>query len=777
MKTDKSASLLPNRLSEGDLQMKKNHISLGMLVVLFLLATFVFAEEKYDTDLCITHYSIELKPDFQTNSIDLIAAMRIRNFSDKSYDKAQMLCGRSGNHDDWDVEVQEVWHVEKAQRQPAALAVKTIKDPFEGKEEWPLYEFPFLRPLRPNNEASLEFHYRLKGKKPDDGFPLHRGRTTELYLISDFSWLPTIYVVSKPGQFPNIYRPAWEMKMEYPTGFVGVADGRRIFQEEKNGIIMENWQSLSRNFPQLFIGLYEIWTEKAGDFSLVIYYPRETSVCEAMRTALGQGARTFGFFSELYGELESQTFSVIFSATEWGGHGLTLGTVLSYRYLDIPSPALILDTLFHEMAHSWWGLSISSYGEGSKFLREALAQFSSFWALRSLKGARYWDSLIKHQKMNWFNYYLAQEGIDKQLPLIEQEGFDWQQIIAANYRKGPLILNQIRLELGDRLFFKALGTFARRFKGKTADIHDFIRVFNETSDRDLTPLFKDLCWGTGYASYKVVKLCSIAVKGKFETRVNIRNDGEIGVSCPLLLKTKSGDRREIIKVPGKSEQEFVYSTSAEVMEAIIDPDQTAFQYHPGEKYRVFLDMDEAYFNDRVGENWFVFNVSYAQYIAGQYEKAAATISRQIQLTMDKWKAKNGKELLKTLQAVSEKAGYPLSPLYAAYIFMRGKYYFALGDEQQAEDDIKAALPIMAEYLCDSSSASSHAYTATGILPLTHTAKDMESLIQRLTGRPVGLNEDLSQDELKQKVHEWQTWWESKGQHQNLNWDVLRRNKN
>jgi glyoxylase-like metal-dependent hydrolase (beta-lactamase superfamily II) len=70
-----------------------------------------------------------VKPDFPTNNVNLIVAMRIRNFSAKTYDKAQMLCGRCGNHDDWDVEVQEVWHVEKAQRQPAALAVKAIKDP------------------------------------------------------------------------------------------------------------------------------------------------------------------------------------------------------------------------------------------------------------------------------------------------------------------------------------------------------------------------------------------------------------------------------------------------------------------------------------------------------------------------------------------------------------------------------------------------------------------------------------------------------------------------
>ncbi len=757
--------------------MRKTCLSIGTVSLLLFLMAFVFAQEKYDTDLCITHYSVAVNPDFQTNSVNLIVGMRVRNFSNKTHDKADMLCGKSGNHNDWNVEILDVWHTGKSAREKARLEVKTIKDPFQGKDEWPLYEVSFLHPLRPANEARLELRYRLQGKKPDDGFPLHRDGVTELYLISDFSWLPTIYAVSKAGQFPNIYLPVWEMKIEYPFGFVGAADGKRIHREEKDQIIKENWQSLSRNFPQLFIGRYGVLTETAGRYSIDIYYPREKPVSESMRTALSQGAHIFALFSDLFGKLESRTFKVILSATDWGGHGLALGTVLSSQYLDIPSPALTQDTVFHEMAHSWWGISVPSFGEGSKFLREALAQFSSGWALRHLKGAGYFDSLIRHQKMNNFNYYLAREGIDSQFPLIEQEGFDPQRIIAANYRKGPLVVNQLRLELGGEVFFKALGTFARRFKGKTADIHDFIKIFNEVAGRDLKPLFKDLFWSTGYSSYKVVQLRSFDLKGEFETRVKIRNDGDVGVSCPLLLKTKAGEKRELIRVSGKSEREFIYSTSAEVTDAVVDPEQTAFQYNPEEKYRTFLDMDETYLNDHIAENWFVFNVSYAQFTAGQYEKAAALLSRLIQLEMDKWKAKAGKELLKNLQVLSQKAGFPLAPLYAAYIFMRGKYYFALGDERRAEEDIKAALPVMLTYLNDSSPSSSHSYTATGILPPTHTPKDMELLIFHLTGRPVGFEEGIGREARKQKIREWLSWWENEGQNQRLNWDVLRRNRN
>ena len=226
--------------------MKKNRISLVMLFLFSILKSFVFSQEKFDTDLCITHYSVAVKPDFQTNCVNLIVGMRVRNFSAKTYERVEMLCGKSGNHDDWNVEVQEAWHAGKAAKEKAALALKAIKDPFQGKDEWPLYEVSFLHPLRPNEEARLEFRYGLKGKKLDDGFPLHRDKAAELYLISDFSWLPTIYTPAKPGQFANVYKPAWEMRLEYPSGFVAVTDGKRIHSEEKNGAVVENWQSLSK---------------------------------------------------------------------------------------------------------------------------------------------------------------------------------------------------------------------------------------------------------------------------------------------------------------------------------------------------------------------------------------------------------------------------------------------------------------------------------------------------------------------------------------------------
>jgi hypothetical protein len=156
-----------------------------------------------------------------------------------------------------------------------------------------------------------------------------------------------------------------------------------------------------------------------------------------------------------------------------------------------------------------------------------MAQFSAAWALKRIKGDREFDAFLATQKTLSFDYYLADGTLDDQYPLIEQEGYDSGSIIGANYRKGPVIVNQIRLELGDELFFKSLKAFTEKYKGKNVTMAHFIETFNMVAGKDLRPLFQDLCWSKGYPSYRLVHFESARQKEKYLTRVRIKNEGAI----------------------------------------------------------------------------------------------------------------------------------------------------------------------------------------------------------------------------------------------------------
>ena len=59
----------------------------------------------------------------------------------------------------------------------------------------------------------------------------------------------------------------------------------------------------------------------------------------------------------------------------------------------------------------------------------------------------------------------------------------------AHYQRGALTLHELRVRLGDDVFFDALRTFTDRFKSSSASTADFIAVVEEVSQQDLGEFF------------------------------------------------------------------------------------------------------------------------------------------------------------------------------------------------------------------------------------------------------------------------------------------------
>ncbi len=440
--------------------------TLSVLVLLWFLLGFSPAlslGNAYDTDLCIVRYKVQLKPDFENNAVSIIANTSIQNFSHNFIERSDFLLGTSGNHDDWVPEVRSVNVIEAGGTKKLDLILTHTPNPFGQTGEWPIYRVIFNRPLQPNEEIEIQFVYSINGKSKDRGFPLARAKEKELYLISDFAWLPRVFFKPEIGSFPNLYRPEWDLTVTYPSTLTAVTGGERVKKTVIQDTAIEEWKSVANGSPQILVGRYETIDKKEGELTVEIYSPHDPEIIRATEQLAPDIVRVFNIFSGLYASPGSSTYRLIISHTDWGGHGMFMGQVLQQSIIRFFS----LETIAHELAHTWWGLLCASYGEGSKFLREAMAEFSAFWALREINGYASFRNCLLNSKIGFFTYYLALDSEPKQAPLIEQEGFDPQSIVSANYWKGPLVVNQLRLELGDALFFKCLKAFTVRFFNRT----------------------------------------------------------------------------------------------------------------------------------------------------------------------------------------------------------------------------------------------------------------------------------------------------------------------
>lgn len=709
------------------------------------------AENPYDTDLSITHSDISFKTDFESNNVDAMVKSSLKNFSKNTVKTAEFWLCPGMNDPDLFADIKHIYFLDEGEKTELEYTVRNVQRNYKR-----VHIISFVRPVKPGEKLDLEFEYTITGKPDHSSAPIYKWKNgvKELFLRGDFYWCPSLFVESKKDVFLRLYRPDWTLRMEYPVGYVAVVDGLLVNQEEREGVIKEKWKSLMNCYAQVFISKYKVESWSGEGITLEVYAPDGESVKKASNK-FNDYAKIFKLYVNLYGHPGSSIYRIIASPiVEGGAFGLVMGQVTDTDLLD--------ETKYfaHEMAHTWWGSLVSSFGEGSKFLREAMAEFSSYYTMNILADENNSENWFLRAKRRRFCFHPGMAAVPKLHPLIQQEGHDAEKVTYENYRKGPLVLNHLRLTLGDDVFFQCLKNFLENNKGKSANIHDLIETIHSVSGRDMITDLQNLLWEPGYPSYRLVGFKSTKQESGFHTKVWIKNEGEYGLDCPLLLKSKEREQRRVFKVEGKDKKEFIFTTDEQVTDVVIDPDLTAFHYHAQQKARLWIP-----FTPQPRENWGWHGKAYAYYLIGEYEKAIDTITLYFSNYMEIKKLKNLEEAFS-------------ASINAPYLFMRGIYFLELDDRARAEKDIKLAFPRMLEMLPNMLDMSNKpnrtpfVYYMAGAIPEDDLDQYL-ALLSQIAGRDFSFESMLDVQAKKLKVKEWKDWWEKEGKHQKLDLTPLK----
>lgn len=192
-------------------------------------------------------------------------------------------------------------------------------------------------------------------------------------------------------------------------------------------------------------------------------------------------SKTFGSYPfELYGSvvmntktgtaLETQTLS-IFGLEKLGIEITDLGG-FSYSTEEL---------IAHELAHQWFGNSISLCDWKDIWLNESFATYSQGLWIEHSRGQEAFERWLKKKYNTVKNALntLVPPGKPRADDLFNSGVYDW----------GALGLHALRLELGDDAFFKSLQTYYSRYKGGNVTPKDFINVVEETSGKELNTFF------------------------------------------------------------------------------------------------------------------------------------------------------------------------------------------------------------------------------------------------------------------------------------------------
>jgi aminopeptidase N len=138
----------------------------------------------------------------------------------------------------------------------------------------------------------------------------------------------------------------------------------------------------------------------------------------------------------------------------------------------------------HELAHQWFGDSVSLENWKDIWLKEGIATYAG-WL---------WDAKNDLTALSRIAEEARQNFQDSDASVAEPPPNNLYS--NESYTGGALVFHALRLHVGDEIFFQILKTYAERYRYGVAGTDEFIAIAEEISDQDLKEFFDQWLFGT-----------------------------------------------------------------------------------------------------------------------------------------------------------------------------------------------------------------------------------------------------------------------------------------
>lgn len=221
---------------------------------------------------------------------------------------------------------------------------------------------------------------------------------------------------------------------------------------------------------------YHVKHTKVGNVKVNVYYTdKQAKYADAMLEA---GHDSVKLFNKKFGKYPWPELDIA-SMEGWFG-GMEYPQLVMISLAGTPSQAGTKSTTAHEIGHQWFYGVVGDNEYDEPWLDESFASFAA--ALYSGRLDQLTSPPVENKifhlssPVSTFTNHADEGGINAYYSMI--------------YDYGSRTLNDLRLTLGDKTFYKAMHDYYQKKKFGISTTKDFIKIMEQSSGQNLKPFFK-----------------------------------------------------------------------------------------------------------------------------------------------------------------------------------------------------------------------------------------------------------------------------------------------
>ena len=298
------------------------------------------------------------------------------------------------------------------------------------------------------------------------------------------------YVAAEPDAahswFPANDHPldkaTYTFRINVPDGLVAAANGTLVDQLTDVGRLIWVWEldsPMASYLATVVIGDFVIVEDPAGGAvaGVPIRHVLPAGTTLADWPGLERQGEMVAFLADLFGPYPFENYGIAIV----DGLGAALeNQTLSLFDSNVARSAYFEDVLIHELAHQWFGNSVSLARWSDIWLNEGFASYAEWMWIEREAGREFMEREIAAERDEYDGAGLTAPGIPPSFNLFN----------ASVYRVGAMTLHSLRLTVGDEAFFEILRTYAATFADQSVTTEDFIAVAESVAGFELDELFE-----------------------------------------------------------------------------------------------------------------------------------------------------------------------------------------------------------------------------------------------------------------------------------------------